>query len=112
MENEQVRDQEVSKSRRILAGILGILVLAIVLFSGFYIAAEADHDCACHDGEHVCPICTCLKQCEAILQFFHSVAAKTVPPVLTVVLLAAAFHITVKSISQETPVSRKVQLNN
>ena len=49
--------------KRIAAGIMGILMLFIVLFSAFYIAAEADHDCTGED----CPICACIQQCENTL---------------------------------------------
>lgn len=53
-----------SKSKRIISGSIAFLMLAVMLFSAFYITAEAEHDCSGHD----CPICVCIQQCENMLQ--------------------------------------------
>ena len=52
-----MRDYRSANSRKIAAGIMGFMMLAFVLFSAFYIAAEAEHDC---EGEG-CPICVCIE---------------------------------------------------
>lgn len=103
-----MRNSNTSKVLRIAAGIMGLLMLVIVLFSASYIAAEADHEC-CGDD---CPICACIQQCENTLHGFSdgiAVQSSAIAPVI-LILLAAAFAIT--AVSQETPVSRKVRLNN
>ena len=96
------------KVKRIAAGIMGLLMLIIVLFSAFYIAAEADHDCAGED----CPICVCIRLCESTLRGMADRTAtplSAVAPVLFMLFLAAIF---VAVLPLETPVSRKDRLNN
>ena len=102
-----------SKPHRILAGILAVLVLFIVVFSAFYVAMEADHDCCAHSAsEHECPICECLEKCEAVLSAFRSVSVKSVHTVFAVIVLISIAHILFAKFSPRTPVSSKVQLNN
>lgn len=98
----------VSNCKRITVGIICMMILVVVLFSAFYIAAEADHDCGGDD----CPICACIQQCELILnQFTNGVMAQAAAAV-AVSLLVLAAAITAYTFIQATPVSRKVQLNN
>lgn len=97
-----------SKVLRIAAGVMGLMMLVIVLFSAFYIAAEADHDCTGED----CPICACIGQCENMLRGTGDGTAAQLSagiPVLFILLFAALF---VSELSRETPVSVKVRLNN
>ena len=97
-----------TKCRRIAAGFLGLLILAAVLFSVFYIAAEADHDCTGED----CPVCLCIRLCSDALNRFRK---KTVPvarillPMLCVLPAAAVFS---APMAEQTPVKGKVRLNN
>ncbi|MBR5417675.1 MAG: hypothetical protein IK109_06540 [Clostridiales bacterium] len=101
-----------SKPHRIVAGILSMLVLFIVVFSAFYVAMEAGHDCCAHEAGHECPICECLEKCEAVLSVFKSISVRSVHAVFSVIVLLAIAHFESKKISPETPVSSKVQLNN
>lgn len=96
-----------SNSKRIIAGIMVIMLLAIVLFSAFYIAAEADHDCTGDD----CPICACIQQCENILNQVGDGAAR-VSMAAPVIFLLLFVLFPAQSIPQETLISRKVRLNN
>lgn len=94
--------------KRIAAGIMGLVMLIIVLFSAFFIAAEADHDCTGED----CPICACIAQCENTLHQIGdgaAVQAAVIVPVFFMLILAFLFA---DYFTQETPVSRKVRLNN
>ena len=103
-----MHNSSTSKVLRITAGIMGLMMLVIVLFSAFYIAAEANHDC-CGEG---CPICACIHQCENTLRGFGdgtAVQSAVVAPVI-LILFAAAFAVT--AVCQYTLVSRKVRLNN
>lgn len=97
--------------KRAAAGILAFLVLSVLLFSAFFIAFEAHHDCS---GEDDCSICFCIDECgKAILQvrFGYSSAVQTSVSLFLFLLTAAAVHyFAVKTF--ETPVSRKVQLND
>ena len=99
---------KVSRAKRIAAGIMGLMLLVIVLFSAFYIAAEIDHDCSGED----CSICACIQQCENTLRGVGNGTASQSAFVvhLILMLLAAAFAVT--AVSKETLVSRKVRLNN
>ena len=103
-----MRNSSKSKFLKMTAGIMGLILLVIVLFSAFYIAAEADHDCCGGD----CPICACIHQCENNLRVIGdgtAVRSAAVVPVIHI-LFAAAFVIT--AVSHDTIVSRKVRLNN
>ncbi len=94
--------------KRISAGIMGILMLFIMLFSAFYIAAEADHDCAGED----CPICACIAQCENILHQIGDGIASCAAVIISIVFLFVSVFLFATLFPQETLVSRKVRLNN
>ena len=95
-------------SKKIISGVAAILFLAIMLFSSFYIAAEADHDCTGED----CPICAVIHQCENTLSSFGgSLPVQTiVTPIILSCLLAAFLR--KADFVQETPVSEKVRMDN
>lgn len=95
-------------SKRMISGIMGFLILAVVLFSAFFLAVEADHDC---EGED-CPICSVMHLCEENL---HRLGSAAFSPVLIVLPALAFFIISLFSafdITQETLVSKKIRLNN
>ena len=94
--------------KRIAAGIMGILMLFIILFSAFYIAAEADHDCTVED----CPICACVQQCENTLHQMGDGIASCAAVIIPIVFLLVFIFLFAPLFSQETLVSRKVRLNN
>lgn len=52
------------KKTRIISGIMVFIMLAFMLFASFFVAIEAHHDCVGED----CPICTCIENCESIIQ--------------------------------------------
>ncbi len=97
-----------SKALRIAAVTMGLMMLILVLFSAFYIAAEAEHEC-CDEG---CPICACIQQCENTLHGIGdgTAAGLAVIAPIILILLTAAFTIT--AVSRDTLISRKVRLNN
>lgn len=103
-----MRNLNTSKVLRITAGIMGLMMLVLIAFSAFYIAAEADHDCSGED----CLICACIHQCENTLRGIgNGTAVKSAVVVAIVfILLAAAFVIPPEL--QDTLVSKKVRLNN
>ncbi len=103
-----MRNSSTSKVLRITAGIMGLMMLFIVLFSSFYIAAEADHDCCGED----CPICACIHQCENTLRGIGDRAAVRFAVVAPVILILFAAAFVIAAVSQDTLVSRKVRLNN
>lgn len=96
------------RHKRIMAGIMGILMLLIILFSAFYIAAEADHDCTGED----CPICACIHQCEKTLyQISDGIAVQTAVIIPFVFMLVIPVLFTV-CIQHETLISKKIRLNS
>ncbi len=103
-----MRDPKVSGIVKTTAGVMALMMLVIVLFSAFYIAAETDHDCTGED----CTVCACIRQCENTLRGIGdgiSVSSSAIIPFLFVLLAAALFVTTVPS---DTLISRKVRLNN
>ena len=103
-----MRVSESSKSRRVLACILGIMVLFVLLFSSFYIALESGHECDGHD----CPVCSIIKQCEAVIRVFKESRKTLVSAILPVLFLCLTLHLVPVFTSSETPVTEKVRLNN
>ena len=102
-----MRDSNISNTRRIVAGIMVVMMFVVVLFSVFCIAVEANHDCTGDD----CPICACIQQCENILnQVGDGVSRGSIVAPVVFLLLFVLFS--VYSILQETLVSTKVRLNN
>ena len=102
-----MRDLHLNK-HKIIAGILGIMMLSVVLFSTLYIASETDHEC---DGEH-CPVCMILMQCENTLRSLGdgpAIVATALLPVLCI-LKAAESYMTFAA--PDTLVLNKVRLNN
>ncbi len=96
------------KARRAAAGAMGLLMLLIVLFSAFCIAAEADHECTGED----CRICACILRCENTLRGTGDGKSTQLPgvvPVLCVLLFAVLFS---AELLQETLVNGKVRLND
>ena len=55
---------ERKKRNRIAALLLAVTILVIMLYSAFFVAAEADHDCV---GEG-CPICYQIDACQNTLK--------------------------------------------
>ena len=103
-----MRDSNISKVLRITAGIMGSMMLVIVLFSSFYIAAEADHDCIGED----CLICACIQQCEDTLRGMANGTSSRPAFVAPVMLLFLAAAFVISSVSSNTLVSQKVRLDN
>ena len=97
-----------AKSRRIAAGLLGILILAAALFSAVYIAAEADHDCAGDD----CAVCAAIRLCTDFLNRLGRKADPAVHTVLPVPCVLLSALVLSALLTEETPVSGKVRLNN
>ena len=97
--------------KRIAAGVLAFLILSVLLFSTFFIAFEAHHDCS---GEDDCGICYCIEQCgKAILQvrFGYVSTIRTAVSMFLFLLTVAALRFATV-FKHETLVSSKVQLND
>jgi hypothetical protein len=82
--------------------------LSLCCFLPDYFSAELDHVCLGED----CPICAEMAQCESSLRRAGSgafIPLSAVTPVFFLFLCSVSFAF---SISQATPVSSKVRLNN
>ena len=97
----QSRKQIVKKTVAILAGAI---MLFAMTFSVFYIVAETGHHCEDED----CPICECLRLCKNIIQ--QNDFVKGTKAVSFLQLLPVVFFI--EFFLYETPVSKKIRLNN
>ena len=107
-EETAMYDSRKSMNRRIASGLMAFILLVIMLFSAFYIAAETDHVCTGED----CPICACIAQCENILyQLGDGITVQLAVIVPIIFMLVVAF-LFASDFARETPVSRKVRLNN
>lgn len=108
MEETAMASSRVSDHKRIAAGILGAVMLFIMLFSAYYISAQANHGCIGED----CPICACIAQCESTLRQIGTGMALQIAFVLSAAILLASCCLCASVIREETPVTRKVRLNN
>ena len=96
------------QSKRFVAGIMALMMLVIVLFSVTFIAAEAEHDC-CGDD---CSICSCIRLCENTLKQIGNGSIGQTVVIIPIFLLCISIPLSVCIFKQETPVSRKIRLNN
>ncbi len=101
-------NSKASEAKRMITGVMVLMMLATMLFSAFFIAEEADHDCTGED----CPICTLVEQCENTLRGFGGGILSQLSGVISVLFLLITAASLIVVLSQDTPVSRKVRLNN
>ena len=98
----------VTGAKRIAAGIMGLTLLLVILLSALFLIAEADHDCAGED----CPICACLQLCSNVLRRFGGAVFVLLSVAAPVILLLFAAVSGAAVFAQETPVSRRIRLND
>lgn len=91
----------------IVAGALGILLLIVVLFSSFYLAAEAGHDCVGED----CPVCVCIHLCENTLNQIGSGTAVLIAVAISLFAILISATCFAGPCILKTLVSGKVRLN-
>ncbi|MCR4689871.1 MAG: hypothetical protein K5739_00795 [Lachnospiraceae bacterium] len=94
--------------KQILASIMTVMMLVFMFFSAFFIAEHIHHDCCGED----CPVCASIQQCEHMLRGFDdglSAAGAILLPLLLAVLILPFFS---NFFAGDTPVSKKVRMNN
>ncbi|MCR4667888.1 MAG: hypothetical protein K5774_00760 [Clostridia bacterium] len=95
-------------AKRTTAAVIGLALLVAMLFSAFYIAEEADHDCTGED----CPVCACIQICENTLHRLgdgSTFLLRILAAVFFVVLVAAVIP---AAVSRGTLITRKVRMND
>ncbi len=90
------------------AGILCLMMLVIVLFSAFCVASETGHDCSGED----CPVCALIRQCENTMRSIGCGTAARLSLILPFLFILFTAGSPADAFSQDTPVLRKVRLNN
>ena len=101
-------NSEVSKSKRIAAGVIGMLMIIVMLFSAFYISSETGHDCVGED----CPICACVQQCENVLHKIGGGLAFIISAIVPVICAVICAFLFVSDIQKNTLISRKIRMND
>ena len=103
-----MEEHAVIKSKRIISGIIGGMMLFIMLFSSFYIASEAVHDCCGED----CPVCTCIQLCKNTLQQISFSVSGCGPVVFMtgLILIIAVLHEVF--CLHESLISQKIRMND
>ncbi len=96
------------QSNRFVAGIMAVMMLVVVLFSVTFIVVEIHHDCCGED----CPVCACISQCESILQQFGYGMTLQAAVISLAVILVLCNFLSFFIRAQDSPVSRKVRMNN
>ncbi len=90
------------------AVILSVLMLSVMMFSAFYVTAEANHDCCGED----CPICVHIEQCESMLRGAGEGTFLLGLAVFLAVLSSEVFAPTGSDSSLFNPITSKVRMNN
>ena len=103
-----MKDSGRTTAKKILAVIISVLMASVLLFSVFYIAAEADHEC---EGAH-CQVCECIEICAGLLQRFGFGSGHTLVAAAAVFALISVIFCYEEVRSENTPVTLKVRLNN
>ena len=104
-----------SKTERIIrrvAGLLAVVMLAVVLFSSFYIAEESGHRCTGHCESEECPVCETLRLCKAALHQIGLGVVLLVSLVIPTILSTVTKSLRACTMTPESLVSRKVRLND
>ena len=98
----------ISKTKQITACIIAFMMFFMVLFSAFFIAAEAHHHC---EGEN-CPICALIALCEHSLRQTGDGAVRLIAVLFPISFVLIAAFLQETGRQQETLISKKVRLNN
>ena len=85
-----------------------IVIIFVSLASLFYIFSETEHECS---GEN-CPVCACIHQAQQALRNLSFGAAAGQLMTAVFISLFAAFAVHFFVISCDSPVKRRVRLNN
>lgn len=93
---------------RVAAFVLTLLFVFVMLFSQFFIIAEAEHDCI---GEH-CPVCEQIAVCENALKTLSNGVAAIIALLTCVVSFDTVMLFADCYDKSQTPVSLKVRLLN
>lgn len=96
------------KEKSIIAAVLSIVVLLSLVFSVYFIQAEAHHDCIGDD----CPICATLDLCEATVKQLSAsmCACFSILISFACIDLVKSWHVI--SFRHLTPVDEKIRMNN
>ena len=89
---------ERKKRNRIAALLLAVTILVIMLYSAFFVAAEADHDCV---GEG-CPICYQIDACQNTLKSL-SLAVCVTAVALRLHIFCAGVFLSARTMHKEIP---------
>ena len=94
--------------RKLAAGLLSLVLVLVVLLSAYCIAVESGHDC---EGEE-CAVCECIRQCKSALHPICNGAVMLLAAIIPAICLLLRARIEVCGILRDTPISRKVRLND
>ena len=93
---------------RVSAVILALMLTLMAAFSFLYIGLESGHHCE----EEECPVCSCIRICEGIIQRMGSGVSLHLLSALCVLLMLSIKAVTVSYNPVETLVSMKIRLND
>ena len=97
-----------AKSKRILAMLMAVAILAIIISSALFLAEEAHHDCI-GDG---CQICFQMNVCRGILKSLSLALYAAVAALAVACILCGSFNPCEESADHVTLVTLKVKLSN
>ncbi len=96
------------KRVKFTACIMAVLMLFYMLIMFYFVASHADHDCKGED----CPICACIHQCENNIRGMGNAAITATAVLIPFCAALLSMSLGVLTFISDTPVSRKVRLDN
>ncbi|MCR5252031.1 MAG: hypothetical protein K6E50_15660 [Lachnospiraceae bacterium] len=92
----------------LISCMISMLLCVLALLSSYYVAMETGHVCE----EEECHICACLELCEAVLHQLGTSIPVVVAVLLPFILFLSADVAGKDIFVRQTPVSKKIRLNN
>lgn len=103
-----MENSSISRLKEVAAGIIGMMLIIVMLFSAFYISIETHHDCTGED----CPICAQVQMCENTLHKIGGGIAFLIAVIISAFFMIDCASVFIVDLLQATPISTKVRMNN
>ena len=97
-----------AKKHSVIRVLLCLAILFALVFSVFYVAVEADHDCVGED----CAVCQQVARCESLLRIALPLFASALFALAGNMFSALCLYTSAETANKRTPVALKVKLSD
>ncbi len=100
----------INEYNRVLVIILGLWFITAIILIGLCPVLFLHHECL-HESEEECPVCECIRVCYMMIR---QIGVQPLPMIALVIvnMLAKTGLVIMRKAVPQTPVARKVRLNN